>query len=851
MRSGKLSCCSWLICLLGTPLMASAQAIPAFPGAEGAGAMATGGRPVEKINYYPDPYNPVTEKRGIVYHVTTLESDPTGVIEGSLRYALKNENFWYRTHPAQLPDINYPDTYDVTPRIIVFDVGGTINLGEVDITPMNFTLAGQTAPGGITIYGGEFNPAHKDAWDEGVYYPDKTNNLVLRNVAFRPHDANEKDALWMATSNSIADHVSVAWYTDEGISVTDSARNVTIQHSIVGPGWVNPDGQGSQVEGKTPYADISFHHNLYVHNSGRIPRVGEKATSGAPGVELDFRNNVVYNWDANYAGYSTTSDGYNEPSFNNFVNNYYIGGYNNDNNDVIFNTGNNATRIYQSGNLLDRNFNANADGTDYGWTVFTGSELQQTVPYSVPHGVTQTPAEALATVQAYVGANWWDRNFLDDRTIAQLMTYGNSSLPASERGSILGAGDIDPDDVDAIVNAPMQTRPAGWDTDNDGMPDYWEVQHGLNPGSTTEDTDWNLDFDGDEYINVEEYINEVAEWPAPYEIVWSGGNSRYEQINNWSITQASPGEAATTTHWQPSKYDVAVINSGTVSLDSVGQHAGTLRLGSSPGDNATLNITSGWLKVEDEVVIGGDPGATAALNLSGGELTTPLITKGAGGSMSFTGGVLHAEEVDFDLVNDGGTLAPGTSTGATLIVGDYDQLSGSTLQIEITSLADFDIVGVTGTADLAGLVSVILDPAFTLGEDDSFQILVASTLIDSGIELAAGGDNDLFRLDVDTATGILTLLAASAGVAGDYNEDGVVDAADYTVWRDVLAAGGTYLPNDETPGTVDESDYTVWKANFGMTGGSGSGHGSQAVPEPTALVLALLGMLAFARRRTP
>ena len=103
----------------------------------------------------------------------------------------------------------------------------------------------------------------------------------------------------------------------------------------------------------------------------------------------------------------------------------------------------------------------------------------------------------------------------------------------------------------------------------------------------------------------------------------------------------------------------------------VGQHAGTLKVGSNPGDNATLNITSGWLKVENpgvgagtgEVIIGADNAATATLSLSGGELSAETLSKGAGGSFGFTGGKLHADVVNFDLVNDGGTLAPGNQHG--------------------------------------------------------------------------------------------------------------------------------------------------------------------------------------------
>ena len=82
------------------------------------------------------------------------------------------------------------------------------------------------------------------------------------------------------------------------------------------------------------------------------------------------------------------------------------------------------------------------------------------------------------------------------------------------------------------------------------------------------------------------------------------------------------------------------------------------------------------------------------------------------------------------------------------------------------------------------------------------------------------------------------------GLLGDYNDDGTIDAADYTVWRDVLAAGGTELTNDPTPGTVDESDYAYWKANFGATSGSGA-LAAAAVPEPSTLALVALAIGAL------
>ncbi len=85
--------------------------------------------------------------------------------------------------------------------------------------------------------------------------------------------------------------------------------------------------------------------------------------------------------------------------------------------------------------------------------------------------------------------------------------------------------------------------------------------------------------------------------------------------------------------------------------------------------------------------------------------------------------------------------------------------------------------------------------------------------------------------------------AVAPGVSGDYNGNGVVDMADYVLWRN-----GGPLQNDPTPG-VQAADYTYWRSRFGATSGSGSGVGSAAVPEPASVVLLLMGLVAFGCKR--
>ena len=88
-------------------------------------------------------------------------------------------------------------------------------------------------------------------------------------------------------------------------------------------------------------------------------------------------------------------------------------------------------------------------------------------------------------------------------------------------------------------------------------------------------------------------------------------------------------------------------------------------------------------------------------------------------------------------------------------------------------------------------------------------------------------------------------VVSTAPLVGDYNDDGVVDAADYTVWRKLNNSAGP-LPNDPSPG-VNDGDYTQWRQHF-AEGAAGAGGGSASnVPEPGTAVI-LLTSLLFATR---
>jgi hypothetical protein len=794
----RLATCFMFVIALA-PTCVRAQ-IPAFSGAEGPGATASGGR------------------GGDVYHVTSLAFDKDGVTPGTFKYGVA-------TAPA-------------AGRTIVFDVGGTIfqNGGGSNwwfrSGASNITVAGQTAPGGITI--------------AGVGSKFTGNNIVVRNITVRPNQDPVNptnftyDGLSTQATNSTIDHVTVTWASDEGISATDAVNNTTVQYSLIGEGLnYNGHSYGSIINTQVSNAPIGYHHNLYAHNNSRNPRLGSETGTGAI---TNFYNNVIYNW-VNRAGYSAlnTDSGVQEPSRTNMVNNFYLRGANNGS--TIFLSAGDQTQIYQSGSVYDGNKNGNFnDGTAITWAQFSGTETQLAAPLAVAGNVIDSAIQGRDRVIAYGGATWWDRNPIDARIISSTVTG---------TGAIINT--VPTTEWNDVVTAPLVTRAADWDSDLDGMPKDWELLHGLDPNVAEN----NGDFDGDGYTNLEEYINEIAEWPASAPILFnSATNSRYAQITNWDVNV----DPVAVTNWQPSKYDTAVINNGTVAVDAVGQHAGNLLLATNAGDNATLNITAGWIKVEDAAhglsdgitVIGDNAAATAALNLSGGKLTTKTLLKGAGGSFNFTGGVLTAETVGFDLVNNGGTISPGASPGVTHVMGDLTLNSG-VLEIEIggTGIGEFDRVLVDDVTTLGGELSVkLVDLAGGISPyvpqlGDQFAFLASDGGTDGMFdtfnypELPAGLGWALSTGDVAT---FLTVVETVITLAGDYNDDGVVDAADYTAWRDNL--GGTSLLNETASlGVVDEADYDAWKANFGaVTGGSG---GLSAVPEPNSGVLVLMGLAAL------
>jgi Protein of unknown function (DUF3466) len=185
-------------------------------------------------------------------------------------------------------------------------------------------------------------------------------------------------------------------------------------------------------------------------------------------------------------------------------------------------------------------------------------------------------------------------------------------------------------------------------------------------------------------------------------------------------------------------------------------------------------------------------------------------------------------------------------------ITDSDAFAINNAGIAVGYAADYDgsgtLLGERAVYwDLDGTVmdlNTLIDPA------SGWTLELANAISDTGWIAGSG------KFDPDGAGGqeaytrLFLLQVPALGVLpGDYNQNGVVDAADYVLWRKNLGSG-TSLPNDDTPG-VGPDDYTRWRTHFGQTAGNGAGSSSNAaVPEPLTWVMLLTGMLSiFFRRR--
>ena len=217
----------------------------------------------------------------------------------------------------------------------------------------------------------------------------------------------------------------------------------------------------------------------------------------------------------------------------------------------------------------------------------------------------------------------------------------------------------------------------------------------------------------------------------------------------------------------------------------------------------TVNVTNGALdNAGDLNVIGGAANfAAASTNQAGAELNAINAT------LTFTGGLTNNGGVNLIHSNVNGNLVNGTSSHSTLLGSnsfsdDLVLASSDTVLLDIAGgqAGEFDVLTVGGSATLDGLLSISLIGGFTPTPGQTFTVLTASNIVDAGLILG-GPASSSFNMLVGS-TGVVL---QAVGLAGDYNDNGVVDAADYVVWR----------KTDGTP-----AGYNLWRTHFGQTGGS-------------------------------
>ena len=458
-----LSAAQQTVCIPAT----AAGMLLAFPGATGAGRYATGGR------------------GGEVYHVTNLKDSGAG----SLRDAVSKPN-----------------------RIVVFDVSGTIELEGNIVCADNITIAGQTAPGGsgITLKNYKFGMGG--------------DNIIVRYLSSRPGPdkctSSGNDGWGGAKgSYSIIDHCSLGWTTDEQWGLYSNNEFYTVQYSVIGPA----NSWGGHVKGVHGFGImmgkgyLSFDHNLIIHNVSRNFRGKTQGTETA-----DFTNNIIYDW-----GYQTA---YGTIGHLNYVNNTLkagnstTGGYHWMYVDSTTSPQN--FKVYCAGNRLinkDGSFHAITNDNWSGVTVKDSIGITRNDLYSASPFATMLDGENVSTVSncesaadAYDHVIRFagngispDKRTAIDRQCAEETRNGTGQCSGTENydGSV---AELSKYNIKCGVTyqypSAVRTKEIT-DADNDGMDDTWELARGLNPNDPT---DYQDDYCGQGYMNIEYYINDLT-----------------------------------------------------------------------------------------------------------------------------------------------------------------------------------------------------------------------------------------------------------------------------------------------------------------------------------------------------
>jgi autotransporter-associated beta strand protein len=229
-------------------------------------------------------------------------------------------------------------------------------------------------------------------------------------------------------------------------------------------------------------------------------------------------------------------------------------------------------------------------------------------------------------------------------------------------------------------------------------------------------------------------------------------------------------------------------------------------------------------------------GSLIAANTTGSATGTGAVTVNAGATIGGTGKIGGA-------LTNNGTIAPGLPAGApaTLAVGNnVIDGAGATWAIDLSG-ATADKLAVTGNIDLTAADTLAISGA---GTGSSWVIATYTGALTGTFDTITSG----YTVNYGSGTNSqITLNAVAAGLPGDFNSDGKVDAGDYVTWRKNNGTNNA-LANDNGLGTpIGQSHYDLWRANFGNPPGAGSGSGLNGapVPEPAAMLLGTLALIGF------
>jgi VCBS repeat-containing protein len=452
-----------------SPAPSPSGPLAAFPGAEGFGAFATGGRD------------------GSVVYVTNLNADGPG----SLQWAIDQ------------PGAKY----------VLFKVSGLIDT-QIHLTNGDVTIAGQTSPGGITIRG--LVTDETPYQDQTVRVPgDFAENWILQHIRIRPGASGPSDdgLRLRYTRNAIVDHVSIGNATDEAIEISYS-NNITVQNTIIAETVGGHSFYGGVLMNYSNPAygfaldNVSLHHNVFNRIEGRLPEGSRESAAAANSfMSLELSNNLY--WDPRFfiaLGVDTAVAG-GQPIYwklnavNNFfrtANGFQFGMFD----DQILNVGRNE--LFVSGNKMSLYpsrsdyqlfYCCNDYPSETSPDATSRRALARTSRHPFPE-ITYTPTDQLRTV-LLTTAGAWPRDPMDIRLMQSVAANTISSAPIATNPA-----------NDALLAPYSGLAPAPpADSDSDGMPDAWETGNGLNPAVANHNAR-TLSSAG--YTDLEVYLQELS-----------------------------------------------------------------------------------------------------------------------------------------------------------------------------------------------------------------------------------------------------------------------------------------------------------------------------------------------------